>query len=83
MPKPRASLDDLQARRRRRFEWRSFRQEHLFSQKKLAEVLKVSLRTVQGTEGAESTPIASTLRSFAELKNRYERERQRANRWAG
>jgi ribosome-binding protein aMBF1 (putative translation factor) len=83
MPKPKPTLEDLRERKLRRVVWREFRRVNLFTQKKLAERLKISLRTVQAIEGTELTPIPDTRRRFAELKALFDRERKRANGGAG
>ncbi len=54
-------------------EWSAFRQEHLYSQVKLAQVLGISRRTVQYVEAEDGGPMpsASTLSQFQALKARF------------
>lgn len=68
MPKPKVTPADLRARRTRQEEWRAFRRDHLFSQRRLAEHLGVSIRTVQYVESAAHTPIAAIQSKFETLK---------------
>ncbi len=71
MPKPQVTATDLRARRKRQEEWREFRKQALFSQRKLAEVLEVSIRTIQNIESASHTPLSSTLSRFRAVKARF------------
>ena len=61
-----------------RKEWRTFRAEHIFSQKQLAEKLGISRRAVQYTEQAKPEraciPGPNTLSRFHALKVIKERE---------
>ncbi len=72
MPRPKPDGDDLRTRKRRKVEWREFRRDHLFTQKKLADVLGISRRTVQKIEAAQTTPLADTLSRFKILQTRHE-----------
>ena len=72
MPRPKASEKDLERREVRRGEWSSFRTQYLLTQKRLAEVLGISRRTIQMIEGGKITPRANTLRKFLVLKSKYE-----------
>ena len=75
MPRPKPTEEDLVIREKRAKEWIEFRREYIFTQKKLADVLGISRRSVQFIEGAEVTPLASTLTKFNALKARYENGR--------
>jgi DNA-binding XRE family transcriptional regulator len=60
--------------RARRSEWIEFRRKYLFTQKRLAEVLGISRRTVQMIEGERvERPHPDTLRAFLTLKIKHER----------
>lgn len=74
MPRPKPDEIDLEQRVERQHEWRTFRTRYLFSQKKLAEVLGISRRTVQEIEAGRITPHMETLRLFSRLKAKYEAE---------
>ena len=72
MPRSKPDKEDLQIRRKRQAEWREFRRNFLFTQKKLGEVLGISRRTVQQVEAGLVTPLAETLRRFIILRRRHE-----------
>jgi DNA-binding XRE family transcriptional regulator len=61
-------------RLRRQKEWRKFRKDYMFTQRRLADLLGCSRRAVQDIEAARTTARANTQRSFAALKAKYEIE---------
>jgi DNA-binding XRE family transcriptional regulator len=61
---------DLKQRRKRANDWKLFRRNNLFTQKRLAEVIGVSRRTIQQIEGGHITPRDVTLRRFAVFKQK-------------
>ena len=72
-----ANSEDRKRRKERAEEWRQFRREHLFTQKRLADVIShsvgnISRRTIQQIEAARITPHPDTLRLFAAFKKKYE-----------
>jgi len=71
MARPKPTEEDKERRARRRTEWVEFRKEYLFTQKRLAEILGISRRTVQQIEAGLVTPLPQTLRNFLALKARY------------
>lgn len=75
MPRPKPDDDELKERTARQEEWRTFRREFLFSQKKLGDVLNLSRRTIQEIEAGRVSPHRSTLRAFRDLKLKYDAER--------
>lgn len=79
MSKPAITKADLAERVKRQTEWREFRKANLYSQRKLAERLEISLRTIQHVEAARYTPLQSTLRRFECLKARIA---SGAEKWA-
>jgi len=66
------SSDELKRREKLAMEWKLFRRNNLFTQKKLAEVMGVSRRTIQQIEGARVTPHPDTVREFLKLKSKYD-----------
>ncbi len=71
MPRPKPTKDDLKRKEKRRHEWREFRTSYMFTQKKLAETLGLSRRTVQQIEAGKVIPYPGTLRLFEALKAKY------------
>jgi DNA-binding XRE family transcriptional regulator len=71
------SKEQLQERRARAKEWADFRKNFLFSQRRLAEIVGCSRRTVVNIEAGAVTPHADLLRRFAYLKFKHETERHR------
>jgi predicted transcriptional regulator len=69
MTKPAVTEQDLEDRRQRQEEWRELRKKFLYSQRRLAEALKISLRDLQYVEAGAVTPVADTLLRFRDLKN--------------
>ena len=51
--------------------FRAFRRRHLMTQKRLAELLGISLRTVQFIEGGYVKPTYSTVGKFRALQARH------------
>lgn len=70
MAKPVVTAADIKARIKRRDEWCQFRSRYLFSQRNLAEVLNVSVRTIQNIEADAFTSFSGTLSRFRALKAR-------------
>ncbi len=72
-------------RKLRAEEWKRFRQTSLITQRKLAERLGLSRRTIQQIEAAQVTPHISTLRRFDSFRQLHEREakfkRQQTKEW--
>lgn len=58
-------------RRVRAQEWKVFRANNMFTQRRLAQVIGCSRRTVQQVEGAYVVPHLQTLRNFEALKAKY------------
>ena len=65
MPRTKPENEEQRQRRRRAAHWKLFRKNNLLTQKKLAEVVGISRRTVQLIEGGYITPQMQTLRRFA------------------
>lgn len=61
-------------------EFSQFRQDNNLSQKLLAEVIKVSRRTIQSIEAAKIFPHAATLKKFNELQAKYAAEGKSGSR---
>jgi DNA-binding XRE family transcriptional regulator len=61
-------------RRERAEEWYRFRKENLFTQKRLADTLGISRRTVQQIEAGNVTPLYETQRRFAVLRESHRRQ---------
>jgi len=74
MPRPKPTREDRREQKKRKDEWREFRKEHLYTQKKLAEAIGVSRRTVQEIEAGRVIPYPHTLRLFEALKAKYSQE---------
>ncbi len=83
MPRPKPTPEDLKERVVRARMWKKFRKDYKFSQKKLAEAIGISRRTVQMVESVGDrrlgnppetgvTPLTKTIRMFEILKKRYE-----------
>jgi len=79
MPRVEVSSDDITRREARAVEWRRFRRDYLFTQAALADVLKITRRSVVNVENCSVTnPHPDLLREFRNLKLKHERERERA-----
>lgn len=72
MARPKPTPRDLKERKQRALLWKGFRRDNLFTQGKLAQVLRISRRTVQQIEAARVTPHPGTIRVFAVLKRKYD-----------
>jgi DNA-binding XRE family transcriptional regulator len=72
MARAKPTAEDIDERRARAQLWKLFRKDNLFTQIKLAKVLRLSRRTVQQIEGAKVTPHPETIRVFASLKRKYD-----------
>jgi DNA-binding XRE family transcriptional regulator len=64
--------EDAKERKKRANEWRMFRRNNLFTQKRLAEIVGVSRRTIQQIENMHITPRPQTLRRFIDLKKKHD-----------
>lgn len=64
--------DEQQQRRKRAQNWKLFRKNNFLSQRKLAEIVGISRRTVQLVEGEYITPKPQTLHRFATFKRKYD-----------
>lgn len=71
MPRRKPDEDDLKAREQLAEEMISFRQNNLFTQKKLAEILDLSRRTIQMIETGTISPHPGTLRAWKTLVSKY------------
>lgn len=69
-PQPAPESRGQRLRRERATDWKLFRLNNLFTQKKLAEVIGVCRRTIQQVEGGQITPRPQTLRRFAVFKEK-------------
>ena len=65
-------VESAKVRKERANEWKRFRQDYLFTQRRLAGIVGISRRTIQQIEGAKITPHNDTLRLFAAFKKRHE-----------
>ena len=63
---------DQKKRLKRAKEWKKFRDENLFTQKRLADIIGVSRRTIQQIEAGRITPHPTTLRLFAVFKRKFD-----------
>lgn len=63
--------DDLKAREVLASEMVDFRKNNIFTQKRLAEILVLSRRTIQMIEAGLITPHPSTITAFRELVAKY------------
>jgi transcriptional regulator with XRE-family HTH domain len=71
MEKAKTLKESLKVRQKRGEEWRKFRKDHLYTQRRFAEALSCSPRTVQYTENGTTTPILGLLRRFEALKAQH------------
>lgn len=71
MPRRKPDDDDLKARELLATEMTSFRKNNLFTQKKLADILELSRRTIQMIETGTITPHPGTLRAWKALTAKY------------
>jgi DNA-binding XRE family transcriptional regulator len=65
---------EKQARARQSREFKAFREKHLLTQARLAELLGISRRCVIYIERGEVAISVRNVRQFRQLKARYERE---------
>jgi DNA-binding XRE family transcriptional regulator len=68
---PRVSLDE-KLRKARADDWRYFRTKNMLTQRRLADILGISRRTVQQIEGGHIDPHSKTLRLFEAFKRKYD-----------
>jgi hypothetical protein len=71
------SEEALKEREERAEVWKQFMADHLFTEKRLAETVGVSRRTVQMVKAALVSPHKDTLRLFDQLKAKYDKEAKR------
>lgn len=71
MPRRKPDDDDIKVREELAEEMISFRKNNLFTQKKLAEVLELSRRTIQMIESSAISPHPGTLRAWRTLLSKY------------
>jgi DNA-binding XRE family transcriptional regulator len=76
MPRTKRVVDEeiKQEMNRLATEFKRFRSANTLSQKFLAEIIKVSRRTIQMIESGAILPQASTLQKFEDLREKYESE---------
>lgn len=81
MPRPKPKAKDLEERKKRAKEWKSFRREYKITQRALADLMADPgdegagcRRTIQMVEAGKISPHKSTLTRFAIVKNRIEAE---------
>lgn len=71
MPRRKPDDDDLKAREVLANRVTSFRKQYLMTQKKLADILELSRRTIQMVEAAKITPHPATIQAFEDLVKKY------------
>ncbi len=71
MPRRKPDDDDLKAREELAAEVKTFRKNNLFNQKKLAEILGLSRRTIQMIEAGLITPHPATLDAIRKLFHKH------------
>lgn len=71
MPRRKPDEDDIKAREGLAAEMIAFRRDNLFTQKKLAETLDLSRRTIQMIETGTITPHPGTMRAWKTLTAKY------------
>jgi len=76
MPRRKPDAEDIKAQEGLAAEMIAFRRKNLFTQKKLAETLELSRRTIQMMESGTISPHPASLRAWRTLVNRY-RENKR------
>jgi len=76
MPRRKANDKDRAASKVLAEEMISFRKENLFNQRKLAEVLDLSRRTIQMIEGGTITPHPATISAFRGLVAKFKAAKQ-------
>lgn len=74
MPRRKPTPDDIEHRQVVAKEWFEFRRDFKFSQKKLAETIGKSRRTVQMVESGTISPHPETLKRFDALKQKHVNE---------
>jgi len=71
---PRLSEKEVAALERAE-EWKMFRRNHMFTQRRLAQMIGVSRRTIQQVENGYITPHQQTVRLFEAFKRKHTREK--------
>lgn len=71
MPRRKPDEDDLKARVVLAAEMVRFRKDNLMTQKKLADILVLSRRTIQMIESGSISPHPATMQAWANLKHKY------------
>jgi DNA-binding XRE family transcriptional regulator len=76
MPRTKRVVDEeiKQEMNRLAIEFKRFRENNTLSQKFLAEIIKVSRRTIQMIESGAILPQEGTLKKFEDLRSKYESE---------
>jgi len=54
--------------------WQKFREDNILSQRRLAEIINISRRTIQAIEAGLVVPHRGTIKAFEELQKKYEAE---------
>jgi hypothetical protein len=78
MPRLHPTEKELEQREKRAKVWKKFMEDNLFTEKRLAETIGVSRRTVQMVKAGLVTPHKNTLHLFDSLKSKYDKERKRS-----
>ena len=73
MPRPKATSEDLERRKETAQDWKLFRKNNFFTQRRLAEIIGISRRTVQLVEGEYVTPHMETMHRFMVFRKKYDR----------
>lgn len=73
MPRLKPTVGDLKERKQRALDWKLFRKDHFFTQRRLASYLGISRRTIQQVEAAKITPHPGTLSLFSIFREKHER----------
>ncbi len=76
MPRRKPNAKDLEAREVLAREMKDFRRDNLFTQKRLAEVLELSRRTIQMVEIGAITPHPATIQAFRDLAAKHKKAKE-------
>ena len=71
MPRPKPTSDDLERRKSRAEELKTFMRDNLLTEVKIADLTGVSRRTIQMIRGGYITPTITTRRKIEALLSRY------------
>jgi citrate lyase synthetase len=72
MSKPKPTKTDMKKRKERAAEWRAFMRDLPITEKKLAECLGISRRTVQYIKACKVTPHSNTVMVFKAFKAKHQ-----------